>query len=173
MTKIGLIIKQESERIIKDKLKEADSFFLVNYSGISASDLNQLRGSLTKADSNLMVIKNTVSKRVLKSYEDLYSLIEGPSGLIFVSDDLILTAKIVYDFKKENPNLEVKAGLLKDRIITAKEIENLSKIPSLSSLQTQLLIGLKSPIFGIVCGLKQILNKLVWALGQIKDKKNK
>ena len=173
MTKIGLVIKQETERILKDKLEAADSLLLIEYSGISASDLNTLRSSLSDIDSSLMVFTNTVSKRALKSYQDLYSLISGPSGLVFINKDLIATSRILVDFIKQKPNLEVKAGLLKDRIITVEEIKALSKITSLPALHSKVVGGLKSPIFGFVCSLKQILNKLVWALGQIKDKKGK
>jgi large subunit ribosomal protein L10 len=171
MTKLGLIIKQEAERIVKDKLRNTDSFLLVKYSNISASDLNLLRNSLSGVGSYLMIIKNSVSKRVLKTYQDLISLIDGPCGLIFVNKDLISTSRIVYKFTKQNPNLKIRAGLLKDRILTQEEIEVLSKIPSLSALQGKVVGALKSPIFDFVFSLKQILNKLVWALVQIKDKK--
>lgn len=171
MKKIGLIIKQEAERILKNRLKDADSFLLVKYSGLSASDLNSLRDSLSNVDSSLIVIKNCVSKRVFKSFQDFPSLIDGPCGLIFVNRDLISTSRIVYNFIKEMPNLEIKAGFLKDRVISTEEIQSLSKISSLSALQSQVIGGLKSPICGFVFGLKQILNKLAWALGQIKDKK--
>jgi len=172
MKKLGLVIQQEAERIVKDKLKLSDSFLLVRYSKISASDLNLLRDSLSGIDSSFMVIKNSVSKRVFKKYQDLNSVIDGPCGLIFVNKDLISTSRIIYKFTKDNPNLQVRAGFLKDRLITQKEVEGLSKIHSLSALQTQVVSGLKSPIYGFVFGLKQILNKLVWALGQIKDKKS-
>jgi len=84
---------------------------------------------------------------------------------------LISTSRIVHDFIKENPNLKIKTGLLNERIITEQEIEKLSKIPSLSALKSQLAGGLKSPIFSLVFGLKQIINKLAWALGQIKSQK--
>lgn len=172
MRKIGLIIKQETERILRDRLKRCENgFLLIKYSGLSASDLNRLRNSLFNIDSHLSVTKNCVSKRVFKSYQDLYSRISGPCGLIFVNKDLISTSRIIYNFIKEKPDLEVKAGFLKDRIITGREIEALSKVASLAALQSQVVGGLKSPIFGLVFGLKQILNKLAWALGQIKEKK--
>ena len=171
MAKLGLIIKQETERILSEKLQGADSLLLVNYSGISASDLNVLRNSLSSTGSSLMVIKNSVGKRIFKPNQDLYSLIEGPCGIIFVHKDLISISQVIYSFIKDKPNLKVKAGLLRDRVLTQKELEDLSKIPSLSALQAKLAGGLKSPIVGFVLGLKQILNKLVWVLEQIKDKK--
>lgn len=173
MEKLGLVIKQEAERILKDKLKQADSFLLVKYSGLSATDLNILRNSLSDIDSCLMVIKNSVSKRIFKSNQHLYPLLEGPCGLIFVNNDLISTSRIVYKFIKDKPSLQVKTGLLKERIITEKEIESLSKLSSMSALHSQVVGGLKSPIFGLVFGLKQIINKLAWALAQIKDKHKK
>ena len=171
MEKIGLVIKKEAERILKDKLKKADSLLLVKYTGVSASDLDFLRSSLSDIGSSLMVIKNSVSKRVFKSHQNLNTLIQGPCGLIFVNKDLISTSRIVYKFIKEKPNLEVKAGFLKERIITDQELEALAKFPSISALQVQIVSGLKSPIFGLVFGLKQILNKLALVLLQIKDKK--
>ena len=170
MTKIGLIIKQTAERVLKDKLQNVDGLLLVNYCGLSAVDLNILRNSLLNIGSNLMVIKNSVARRLFKPYQDLFSQISGPCGLIFVNKDLISTSRVVYDFVKEKPNLEVKIGVLRDRIISVKEIEALSKIQSLSVLHSKLVGGLKSPIFGLVFSLKQILNNLVWVLSQIKDR---
>ncbi len=173
MVKLGLIIKQEAEKCLRNKLQEAEGFLLIKYSGISASDFNQLRNSLSNVESNLMVFKNSISKRVFKSHDDLSAFIKGPSGLIFVNKDLISTSRIVYEFIKEKPTLEIQGGILKDRILTAKDIETISKIPSLSALQAQVVGGLKSPISGLVFSLKQILNKLVFVLGQIKEKQGK
>ncbi len=170
MKKLGLLIKEEAERILKERLEGSDSLLLVGYSGLSASDLNVLRNSLSEVDSSLIVIKNSVGKRILETHQDLQSRIAGPCGLIFVRRDLISTIRVVYEFIKKNANLEVKVGFLKDRIITEDEAKALSKIPSLSSLHSQVVGGLKSPITSIVFSLKQILNKLVWVLGQIKVK---
>jgi large subunit ribosomal protein L10 len=171
MLKLGLVIKQETERILKDKLKQADSLLLVKYSGLSATDLNSLRSSLSDIDSSLMVVKNSVTKRIFKSNQDLTEQINGPCGLVFINKDLISTSRIIYKFTKDKPSLEVKAGFLQDRIMTEAQIKSLSKLASLSALQSQVVGGFKAPITGLVFGLKQILNKLAWALAQLKDKK--
>lgn len=174
MKKLGLLLKEEAKKIIKDNLQKADSIFLVKYSGLSAVDLNILRNSLCNCGSTLMVTKNSVVKRVFQDQQDyqaLCSFIQGPCGLVFVNKDLIITSHIIRDFAKNHPNFDVKAGLLKDRILTRDDIELLSKIPSLSSLHGKLVGGLKSPIHRLAFSLKQILNKLVWVLDKIKEKK--
>ena len=173
MEKLGLVIKKEEERIIKNRLKESDCFFLMKYSGLSASDLNSLRISLSGVDSSLMVVKNSVSKRVLKSQKDLVSLIEGPCSIVFVKEDLIAASRVVYKFKKVNASLEVMAGMLKDRLLSEQELEELSKIPSIAALHAKLVGTLNSPIVGFVFCLKNILNKFAWVISQIKDKKEK
>jgi len=173
MVKLGLLLKQEAERILNQRLKDAESFFLIKYSGLSAADLNFLRGSLDEVDSSFMVFKNSVGRRVLQSHESLKALIQGPCGLIFVNKDLLSSARVLYEFIKNKPNLEVKAGLLNDRVLTQEEIQKLSKIPSLTALQSQVLGALKSPISGLAFSLKHMLNKLVWVLDQIKEKKGK
>lgn len=171
MKKLGLVVKNESERILKEKLKLSECFLLIKYSGISASDLNHLRGSLLECGSSMMVIKNSVGKRLFKDKEELTSCIQGPCGLVFINNDLIAAARTIAGFVKEKPNLEVKVGFLKDRLVSNQEIKDLAKIPSLSALHAQVVGGMKSPINGLVFSLKQVLNKLVWALGLIKDKK--
>jgi len=173
MEKIGLAIKQESEKALKNKLKSVDTILLVKYSGLSASDLNVLRNSLSSVHSSFMVAKNSVSKRVFKTYQDFHALIEGPCGIIFVGKDLISTTRVIKNFTKEKPVLEVKIGILNDSILTQEQISEISQIQSLSALQTKLVIAMKSPITRLVFSFKNILNKLVCALGQIKDRKEK
>ena len=127
MKKLGLLIKEEAERILKERLEGSDSLLLVGYSGLSASDLNVLRNSLSEVDSSLIVIKNSVGKRILETHQDLQSRIAGPCGLIFVRRDLISTIRVVYEFIKKNANLEVKVGFLKDRIITEDEARKIAE----------------------------------------------
>ncbi len=170
MVKLGLLIKQEAERILNEKMNDADSLFVIKYSGLSAADLNTLRGALSEIDSTLMVVKNSVGRRVLEAHQDAAASIQGPCGLVFVKNDLIAVSKAICGFAKEKKDLEVKLGLLKDRLITPEEVVALSKIPSLSALHGQLVGGLKSPITNFVLSLKQMLNKLVWVITQIKDK---
>lgn len=173
MKKIGLIIREEAGAFLEHKIQGAEGIILVGYCGLSAADLNLLRNSLNSAGASLLVIKNNIGKRLLKPYPDLSAGISGPCGLIIVNKEIIAIAQAIDAFAKKNANLEVKSGLLKERIISREEIKTLAGIPSLAALHCRVTTGLKSPIFGFVLSLKQILNKLVWALGQIKEKKSK
>jgi len=175
MKKIGLIVKEKSQELLKDSIKNSDSIFIIKYSKLSSPDLTNLRQSLKNSRASLFVVKNSVARRALKdaNLESLISAVEGPCGIIFTKEEPVETSKVLYNFTKEHEHLKLEGGWLKDRVITKKDIESLAKLPSRQVLLTMLVNTLNSPIFGLVWTLKQPLVKLAVCLEQIKNKKDK
>lgn len=173
MKKISLIFKEASESRIKTALKESDSLFIINYSGLKSPDMSSLRLTLRGSKANLFVAKNSVARRALKdsSLEGIVKLIDGPCGLIFIKDEPVGISKLLCDFAKKNEALKLEGGLLKDRVIEKKDIEALSKLPSKEQLRAQVVVALNSPILRLALVLNQNLRKLVYCLDQIKQKK--
>jgi len=174
MQKIGSLIRKESEGQIRKGLKEADSFFVVGYSGLSGADMNFLRLALRNSKGDFLVIKNSISKRVLKEagLEEVSEMLHGPCGLIFIKDDIISTSKVLNNFAKEHETFKIEGGILKNRILNKADIATLAKIPPKEILYTQIAMGLKSPIVGLASVLNNTLKKLVIVLDQVKNKKN-
>jgi large subunit ribosomal protein L10 len=174
MEKIGRLIRQISEKEIRKNLKEVDSFFVVGYSGLSSSQMNILRQSLKARKSKFFVIKNSISKRVFEDsgLKDLSNLLQGPCGLVFIKDDIIATSKILYNFAKEYGNLKIEGGILKERVLNKSDISVLASLPRKDMLYTKIALGLKSPIYGFVFVLSNILKKFVIVLDQVKNKKS-
>jgi large subunit ribosomal protein L10 len=173
MEKLGLFIKQTSEKIIKDSIKNSEAFFIIKYSGLSSPDVTSLRQNLKGSDATLFVAKNTVAQRALKSsgLESLVRFIEGPCGMIFVKDEPVGVSRILCNFFKEHEALKIEGGFLKDRILEKKDIEAMSKLPSKEALRAQVVTTLNAPISGLVISLNQILVKFVYCLDQVKNKK--
>jgi len=173
MKKLGALFKEVSEKSIESNLKEANSVFVVKYSGVASPDLSSLRQSLKGSGGRLFVVKNSVARRALKSsgMEPLIKSIEGPCGLIFSKDEPVGVSRLLYNFTKEHENLKLEGGLLKDRLLENKDIEALAKLPSQEVLRAQVVMTLKSPISGLVMVLSQTLKKFVYCLEQIKQKK--
>lgn len=175
MKKIGLLVKEISEKQVKDNLKSAGNFFVVRYSGVSSPDLSSLRLSLKNSRADLFVVKNTVAKRALKEcgLDTVIKSIEGPCGLVFAKEEPVAASKVLYDFTKEHEQLKLEGGLLEDKVLDKKDIEALAKLPSKEVLRAQVVMTLKSPISGIVMVLSQSLRKFVICLDQIRLKKGK
>jgi len=173
MKKIGLVIKEASEKRIKENLKDASGVFVIMYSGVSSPDMSGLRQSLKLAKADLFVVKNSVARIALKSsgLETLLPVVQGPCGLVFTKEEAADISKVLYNFAKEHNNLKLEGGCLKDKIISGKDIETMAKLPGKDMLRAQVAGALKSPINGLVFVLSGTLKKLVICLDQIKQKK--
>jgi large subunit ribosomal protein L10 len=172
MKKLSAVFKEASENRIKTGLKDSQAFFVVKYSKLSGPDLNALRKSLRGIDSEMLVVKNNTAKRALQGQNDaLLSLIQGPCGFVFSKKEPVEASKVLFNFTKDHANLILEGGLLKDKLLSSKDIEALAKLPSREVLLTKTVMAIKSPITGFVFVLKGNLRKLVFCLEQIKQKK--
>jgi large subunit ribosomal protein L10 len=173
MKKIGLIVKETSENRIKNTFKESSGVFIIKYSGLCGADLNLLRMNLRGSNSSMLVVKNSVARRALKSVgqEGLIGSVEGPCAMVFVKDEPVAISKVLFDFVKEHEPLKIEKGFLFDKIIEKKDIESMSKLPSRDMLRAQVVGALNAPIFGLVFTLNQVLAKFVYCLEEIKKTK--
>ena len=174
MKKIGLLVKETSGSRIKDSFKSAKGLIIVKYSGVSSPDMSSLRKTLKGAGANLFVVKNSVARRAMKELglNDLIGSVEAPCGMIFFKDEPVDTSRVLCTFRKDHDKLVLEGGILIDKLLTRKDIETMSKLPSKDVLRAQVVMTLNAPISGLVIVLNQTLKKFVYCLDQIKQKKS-
>jgi large subunit ribosomal protein L10 len=157
---------------IKEKLDTVSSMILVNYTGVPVADQQALRNDLTENEGSFAVTKNTLislalSKRSPEVLEQLKDSLEGPTAVIY-AQDVVSAAKTLTDFTKDHPTFAIKAGVSlspdQDRILTAEEIEKLSKLPTKDQLYAQLLSQLNAPIQSLVRVIGAPLQNLSYVL---------
>ena len=175
MKKIGQIVKEASSSRIKDSFKTAAGLIIVKYSGVSSPAMSTLRKTLKGSGADLLVVKNSIARKVMKDLglDGLIPSIETPCGMIFFKDEPVDTSRILCAFRKENVKLILEGGLLKDKLITLKDIELMSTLPSKDVLRGKLVVTLNAPILKLVIVLNQSLKKFVYCLDQIKINKEK
>lgn len=173
MKKLGVLFRETLEEDIKKQLKESEGIFIVKYSKLSSPDMTSLRQALRGINATLFVAKNSIARRALKDskLQDLVGFMDGHCGLIFAKGEPVDTGRALYNFYREHEQLKLECGFLEDKILNTKDIETLAKLPGKEALRGQVVMTLKSPIFGLVYALKQTLTKLVYCLDQVKSKK--
>ena len=174
MKKIGLLIKETSGSRIKDSFKLSQGLIIVKYSGVSSPDMSSLRKTLRGAGANLFVVKNSVARRAMKELglDDLIKVVQSPCGMIFFKDEPVDTSRVLCSFRKDHDKLILEGGFLIDRLLTQKDIEAMSKLPSKDALRAQIVGTLNAPIMKLVIVLNQTLKKFVYCLDQIKKTKS-
>jgi large subunit ribosomal protein L10 len=134
--------KEEVVNEIAERVKNATSAILFDYRGLTDSEITELRRKLRDADSSYKVYKNTLTKRAFDKLSiKLDDCLEGPSALA-TSDDAIAPIKVLADFAKEHPALELKGGIVDGKETTLEELKELANVPSRDGLLTMFAAGL-------------------------------
>lgn len=183
MIKAGSFFRQTVVAQLEKALVESDSIFVIGYLGLTSIQMTELRTSLKHNQSRILVTKNSLMHRALKDakIDGLNGLINGPTALVFSSQDIAAIAKALIQFAKAHQSLVLRGALLNSaiackggvyqRFFDNKAIEALSRLPAKETLRAQVVMALKSPLCGLVFTLKGNLNKLVVILNQIKEKR--
>lgn len=124
---------------LADRFKSSSATVLTEYRGLSVAQLKELRRSLGEG-STYAVVKNTLTKIAAKEagIEGIDDLLVGPSALAFVDGDIVVAAKSLKTFAKENPALVIKGGYLDGKAITPEEVSKLAELESREVLLAKL-----------------------------------
>lgn len=133
---------------ITEKFQTAATAVVVDYRGLSVSQVTELRKQLREAGVEFKVYKNTMTRRAVEvaGLEGLNESLTGPNAIAFSTEDVVAPAKIINDFAKKNEHLEIKAGVIEGAIATADDIKALAELPSREGLLSMLLSVLQAPM---------------------------
>lgn len=130
-------VKELNERFANDEI-----VVLTHYSGLTVSEISDLRSQLRQEGASFKVTKNSLAKIAVKGtqFEQIADMFTGPTG-VATSKDPIAAAKIAHKFAKGNDKLIIIGGALGEKILSKEEVEQLAKLPSLDEIRSKL-VGL-------------------------------
>ncbi|MFJ5625166.1 50S ribosomal protein L10 [Peribacillus loiseleuriae] len=160
---MSAIIEQKVQIVneITEKFKASQSTVVVDYRGLSVSELTELRKQLREAGVEFKVYKNSMTRRAVEAAElvALNESLTGPNAIAFSTEDVIAPAKILNDFAKKHEALEIKAGVIEGNVATAEEIKALAELPSREGLLSMLLSVLQAPIRNLALVTKAVADQ--------------
>jgi large subunit ribosomal protein L10 len=133
--------KQEIINEIADKVKNSNSVVFFEYQGLTVTETNELRRKLKESGSEYKVYKNTLATRALNDLKIDVGTLEGPKAIAF-SSDAVAPIKVLADFAKTHPALELKVGIVDGNVTDTAGLKALSTIPSREGLLTMLAGGM-------------------------------
>ncbi len=126
---------------------------LTDYRGLTTAEISLLRRKLRESGIDYKVVKNTLAQFAVKKagMEEVEELFVGPVAVAFGYGELSEPAKVLADYIRTTKSImSIKGGFLGNRVLTAKEVESLSILPSREVLISQIIAGIQSPIMGLV-----------------------
>ncbi|OGP69463.1 MAG: 50S ribosomal protein L10 [Deltaproteobacteria bacterium RBG_13_60_28] len=166
--------KAEIVQDIKERIGRSRFNILADFTGLKVEEITRLRQQIREADGELKVVKNTLLERAAAGDSPMASLAPhflGPNSVTFGYGDPVALAKVLIKFAQERPQFKLKAGVLSGQVLTAQELDALSKLPDREVLLAQLLGVLQGVPTALVTVLAGVIRNLLNVLVALKDKK--
>ena len=158
---------------LKEKLETANSFYLTDSSTLTVAQVNKLRKVCYDNGIELHVVKNTLARKAMESFDDdrnfapLYDVLHGPTSIMF-SESAKAPATIIKDFRKTHERPLLKAAYIDTGVfIGDDQIEVLVKLKSKEELVGEIIMLLQSPAKNVISALQsggQTISGLLKAL---------
>jgi large subunit ribosomal protein L10 len=162
------IVSELTEKIAKSK-----SIVFADYTGLKHKQLEEFRKNLKKHDAEFVVIKNKLMERSLGDMAaDVKDELKSATASLFAYADEVAPLKEMLKFFKTANLGKTKGGILGKTVITDKEVIKLSQLPNRQILIGKLVGQMNAPIQGLHYALSWNINRFVWALNSIKNKKS-
>lgn len=142
----------EQKKVIVKEVAEIASrsptAIAAEYTGLSVSELTELRKSAREAGVYLRVVRNTLARRALEDtrFECMRDSLVGPLLLAFSNEEPGSAAKVIRNFSKLNEKLIVKLVSVDGQLLEAGDIERLANMPSIDEARAMLLGLLQAPM---------------------------
>ena len=165
---------QQKQAVVEDlasKLKDAQAFYLTDFTCLNVKSMTDLRTRLRKAGVEYMVVKNTLAERALDGLDlpDIGQFFVGPTGLVISREDAVAAAKVLRDFAREHDDRPaVKVGVVERRAVNPEEVDRIATLPPREQLLAELAGAMEAPLAQLAYVLQSMLGEFVGLLEALR-----
>jgi large subunit ribosomal protein L10 len=176
---MAIVAKKIQDSKVKaiDELKESfgasKDFIFTDYRGLTVEQITNLRKLLRAKETQYKVVKNNFARLAFEQLgaQDVSGYLTGPTAVAIAPKDSNEVAKILFDFIKEAPTLQVKGALVGDSVYTTAQTQAFSKLPGRLELISMLMSVMNGPARNLAAALNDIPSRLVRTIKAVGDKK--
>jgi len=158
--------KEELVGIYGELLSGTNGIVVTEYKGLTVAQVGVMRDKLRDIDGKFVITKNTLFMRALReaNWPVPEELLKGPVGIAVGNGNFPAVAKMMVGFIKDYENiLSIKGGVMEGAVLSPKQVEAVSNLPSLDELRSQLVGLISQPAVGLV----SVLNGGVASIAQV------
>ena len=170
--------RTEKEQVIgelHEKMAKAKAAIVAEPKGLTVAVVTELRKKLRDNKVEYRVVKNTLAARAAKgtTLEAVAEKFVGPTAIVMSYDDVVVPAKLLVDFMKDRENFAIRAAVIEGKVIDAKGVQALAKMPGLQELRGQIAAMIAQPATKLARMLGTPGQQLARALGARREQLEK
>jgi large subunit ribosomal protein L10 len=163
--------KRELVTELNTVFNDAASVVVTQYSGLSVTEITDLRNQMRAAGANFKVTKNRLTRLALADtpYAGLADMFTGPTAIAF-SEDVVAPAKVAVEFAKKNEKLVVVGGAMGENVLDVAGVKALASLPSLDELRGKIVGLLQAPATKVAGVVQAPASQLARVMGAYASK---
>ena len=168
--------KEELIGTLNGIFNSAQVGLLVDYRGLTVSEMTDLRRKLYESSSQIRILKNRIAKIAIREtpFAELEGALTEPRALVY-GDDPVGPAKIISEFVKKSDKMSYISGALVTptgvSLLDANRMNALGNLPSREELLVKMLFVMKAVQTNFVRTLNEIPASFVRVLAAVAEKK--
>lgn len=167
------IRKIEQVDQVAKKLADAKSVALIQYQGLNAGDIAQLRADIRAQGGQMEVVKNSLITRALEKIGiKLPETLTGPTSITYCNEDEVAPLKEIDKINKAKEITAFKYGIFDKKLLSLDELKTFLSLPSKSTLISQFVGGLVNPLQRLVYAMRFNQTQLVLTLKALSEKQS-
>jgi large subunit ribosomal protein L10 len=129
-------IKEKMVERYQTRFRDVQDVAVISTKGVDVLQMTALRSALRASGMRAMVVHNRIGKRALADIglAGLKDLLRGPSTLVWGGDSVVDLAKVLAAAAKKLPVMKIRGGVSSGQVLSEKDIEVLSQLPSREEL---------------------------------------
>ena len=145
----------------KSTLQDYSDFIFADYRGLTVEQITNLRNQLPAKNTAFKVLKTNCARLAFEELkvEQVADFLTGPTAVVLPKDEPNEIAKILYDFAKEAPALQIKGGVIASELYDGAKLEALSKLPGKKQLISMLMSAINGPVQKLAATLHAYVDK--------------
>lgn len=165
--------KQALVTEIKQSLSESQLALVIEYQGLTVSEITDLRRRLRPSGTVCKVAKNTLMGIAIdgqENWQPMTELLKGSSAFLLVKEDISGAIKAYQDFQKVSKKTELRGGVMEGRLLREEDVKALGNLPSKEQLIAQIAGALNALATKIAVGINEVPASLGRSLKAVADK---
>jgi large subunit ribosomal protein L10 len=172
--KMGRTLENKKEIVadLKETLSESTLALVIDYQGLTVSEITDLRRRLRPSGTVCKVTKNTLMGIAIQDQEKwqpLSELLKGSSAFLLVKEDFSSAIKAYQDFQKVTKKTELRGGVMEGRLLKETDVKALGDLPSKEQLMGQIAGAINALATKIAVGINEVPGSLARALQAVAD----
>jgi large subunit ribosomal protein L10 len=155
--------KIEAVEQAKSLFEGYSDYIFANFRGLTVGQITTLRKQLRAKESALKVVKNNFARIAFEQMkiDSVGNFLTGPTAIALSKTDTNDVAKILYDFVREAPALEIKGGYVSNEVYDAAKLEAFSKLPGKKQLISMIMSAINGPAQKLAATIQAYADKMI------------